>query len=59
MIKIEINEFNKDSNTQEGRGIVLTSHQCRFVLLNLGDVLRYFFQTDCSVLLAIYWECPR
>ena len=42
---------------------MLTSRQC-FVLRenfnlksNLGDFLHYFFQTDCSVLLAVYWEC--
>ena len=44
---------------------MLTSRQC-FVLRenfnlksNLGDFLHYFFQTDCSVLLAIYRKCPR
>ena len=42
--------FNKGSNTHERRGIVLTSCQCRFVLLNLGDVPRYFFSNrmQCS-----------
>ena len=48
--------FNKGSNTHERRGIVLTSRQCRFVLLKLGDVPRYFFQTECSVLLAKGWS---
>ena len=56
---------SKGSNTHKRRGSVLTSRQC-FVLhenfnlkSNLGDFLHYFFQTDGSVLLAIYRECPR
>ena len=45
--------FNKGSNTHERRGIVLTSCQCRFVLLNLGDVPRYFFFKQNAV---FFWK---